>query len=208
MRWQATAIFTLLLAVVACGDKGQSKRVTSEPGMLPSEAGLRSPGEFAHIEDQQQRSVALFDEIGKVILHPRCINCHPNGDRPLQGVGLPHQPLVVRGKDDQGAPGLPCASCHGSENYLNVPGTPNWHLAPLEMAWVGKSLGTICQQIKDPARNGGKSMAQIQEHMAHDELVGYGWNPPEHLEKAPGSQALLGELVSAWIDSGSHCPAP
>ena len=45
------------------------------------------------------------------------------------------------------------------------------------MAWVGKSLGEICEQIKDPARNGGKSMEELIHHMAEDSLVGWGWHP-------------------------------
>ena len=45
------------------------------------------------------------------------------------------------------------------------------------MAWVGKSLGEICEQIKDPERNGGKSMEELVHHMAEDSLVGWGWHP-------------------------------
>ena len=37
------------------------------------------------------------------------------------------------------------------------------------MAWIGRSLGEICEQIKDPERNGGKILDQIVEHMAHDD---------------------------------------
>ena len=42
-------------------------------------------------------------------------------------------------------------------------------LAPIEMAWQGKSLGEICTQIKDPARNGGRTMAELVHHMAEDD---------------------------------------
>ena len=46
------------------------------------------------------------------------------------------------------------------------------------MAWQQQARSAqICEQIKDPARNGGKTLAQIQEHMAHDSLVGWGWRP-------------------------------
>ena len=34
-------------------------------------------------------------------------------------------------------------------------------VAPKSMAWQAKSLGQICQQIKDPKRNGGKTLAAI-----------------------------------------------
>ena len=52
-----------------------------------------------------------------------------------------------------------CNTCHGpanveivgqAETLKSIPGNPDWHLAPIEMAWEGKSLGEICEQIKDP----------------------------------------------------------
>jgi hypothetical protein len=87
-----------------------------------------------------------------------------------------------------------------------MPGTPKWQLAPAEMAWEGQPLGAICEQIKDPARNGGKSMAALLEHMAHDDLVGWGWTPGPGREPAPGTQAVFGEIIKAWMDTGAHCP--
>jgi hypothetical protein len=101
-----------------------------------------------------------------------------------------------------------CSTCHGAANFEAVPGDPNWHLAPLEMAWIGRSLGQICEQIKDPKRNGGKSLEQIVEHMTHDHLVGWGWNPGAARTAAPGSQKEFGALIKAWADSGAHCPRP
>ena len=116
------------------------------------------------IADEKERSLALFQEAGKVITHARCVNCHPAGDRPAQGDDRhPHMPLVVRGVDNFGAVGMRCTTCHGPANFdpAGIPGHPEWHVAPIEMAWVGKSLGEICQQIKDPERNGGKSMEEL-----------------------------------------------
>ena len=46
---------------------------------------LRAPDAFAGIRDREARSIALFTEMGKVIQHPRCLNCHPRTDRPTQG---------------------------------------------------------------------------------------------------------------------------
>ena len=153
------------------------------------------------------RSIALFEEMGKVIQHPRCVNCHPRGDRPLQGEnGALHQPLVSRGDGGMGSPGMRCTTCHGTENYANVPGHAPWFLAPASMAWEGETIGAICAQLKDPARNGGRSLEEIADHMANDGLVGYGWRAPAHLEPAPGSQPAFGALARAWIDAGAHCP--
>lgn len=122
-----------------------------------------------------------------------------------------HQPPVTRGKDGHGAVAMQCTACHGVRNFaatgsVSVPGNENWHLAPLEMAWEGKSLSEICRQIKDPERNGDKSLAQLVEHMAHDSLVGWGWQPGTGRTPAPGTQQQFGELIQAWADAGAHCP--
>jgi hypothetical protein len=166
---------------------------------------------FSAISDQKERSVALFAEAGKVILHPRCVNCHPAGDRPLQGEdGHPHLPLVVRGREGHGAVAMQCTNCHGRANFDpgGVPGHPMWHLAPIEMAWAGKSLGEICAQIKDPNRNGGKSLDEIVHHMTEDSLVGWGWNPGAGRAPAPGTQQEFGALIRAWAEGGATCPEP
>jgi mono/diheme cytochrome c family protein len=180
----------------------------------PQDNGLRPASSFASIADANQRSAAIFTEMGKVLTHPRCVNCHPRTDRPLQGdQGEPHMPAVVRGPNGMGAPGLECATCHGPTNVTfesgvgSVPGDPRWHLAPIEMAWEGKSLRQICEQLKDRTRNGGKSLAELHKHNAEDHLVGWGWNPGEGRTPAPGNQAEFGALTKAWIDSGAHCPA-
>lgn len=172
---------------------------------------LKPVTDFAVIADDKERAVALFDEAGKVIQHPRCVNCHPAGDRPQQGDdGHPHQPLVVRGTAGVGAVGMHCGTCHGPENFDpgRVPGHPMWHLAPIEMAWVGKSLGEICQQIKDPKRNGGKTLDEIVHHMAEDSLVGWGWHPGAGRTPAPGTQQEFGALIKAWVEAGADCPSP
>ena len=172
---------------------------------------LRPPETFAQITDQKERSLALFNEAAKVITHPRCLNCHPAGDRPTQGMDThPHLPLVVRGADGHGAIGMRCTNCHGPANYdpARVPGHEFWHLAPIEMAWQGKTLGEICEQIKDPKQNGGKTLEDLVHHMGEDSLVGWGWNPGAGREPAPGTQKELGILVEAWVNSGAACPAP
>ena len=172
---------------------------------------LRSVESFDAIANPQERSRALFIEAGKVIQSPRCVNCHPSGDRPLQGQGTGvrlHVPNVVRGADGKGAVGLRCTSCHQAKNNeaSGVPGHPMWHLAPREMAWEGLGLPSICEQIKDPRRNGNRTLAQIHEHMAHDPLVGWGWMPGAHREPAPGTQAEFGKIIDAWIKTGAACP--
>jgi hypothetical protein len=178
-------------------------------GAAPPAAVLKPAAEFADIANRRARALALFQEMGKVLQHPRCLNCHPAGESPTQTEAMrAHQPLVVRGAGGRGAAGLHCMACHHEQNFdiARVPGDPKWALAPASMAWQGKSLAQICTQLKDRRRNGGKDLAALQAHMAHDELVGWGWHPGADRVPAPGTQAIFGDLVTAWIEAGASCP--
>ncbi len=88
-----------------------------------------------------------------------------------------------------------------------IPGAPHWGLAPISMAWQGRTLRQICELIKDPGRNGGRSLAQIRSHLAEDHLVGWAWHPGDGREPAPGTQAQFGKLIDAWIATGASCPS-
>jgi hypothetical protein len=199
-------------AVVASDRAAPEAQPMGKPG--PAPVALKTAASFQSIKDPGARSVALFQEAGKVIESPRCMNCHPVQRAPTQGNDLhPHNPPMVAGDSGHGPAGMPCFSCHGPANVptwgqhiKSIPGDPKWALAPAEMAWQGKSLGAICGQIKDPARNGGKSMAELHHHMAQDHLVGWAWNPGAGRVAAPGTQAQFGELIKAWIDTGAKCP--
>ena len=177
---------------------------------------LKSPSAFSGIGDRAARSRALFAEAAKVVTGPRCMNCHPAGDHPTQGDNEHvHEPAAFRGEAGVGVPGLPCISCHNDKNfplavgaasYQSIPGHPRWGLAPIEMSWQGKTPAEICRQIKDPARNGGRSLALLQEHLAKDDLVGWAWHPGAGRRPAPGTQQEFGAIVAAWIESGAECP--
>jgi len=200
----AAAAAVALAALTASIGRAQTAP-TNRAGIVRE---LRSPSAFARIGDTAARSAALFTEAGKVLQHPRCLNCHPDGDRPSQGTGYPHQPPVQRGDDGFGTTAMRCSTCHPAANFDpgRVPGHPKWHLAPASMAWQRRSLGEICEQVKDPARNGGHSLDQIVEHMTNDTLVGWAWTPGADREPAPGTQAGFGALIKAWADSGAACP--
>jgi hypothetical protein len=143
------------------------------------------------------------------LTHPRCVNCHPAGDRPRQGdQGRLHQPPVERGPDGHGLAAMRCSSCHQQGNFdpARMPGHPHWQLAPREMAWEGRTLGEICAQIKDPARNGGRSLEELVHHIGTDSLVGWAWAPGYGRRPAPGTQEQAGALAEAWVKSGAACP--
>src|SRR5271170_206611 len=89
----AAALLMSILTAYAVSDRGAD--------------GLATPESFAAIDDVATRSAALFTELGKVLTNPRCVNCHPAGDRPRQGeLGRTHQPPVERG-----ATVLACRPC-------------------------------------------------------------------------------------------------
>ena len=74
----------------------------------------------------------------------------------------------MRGADDHGAPALQCSTCHHKANFDPRAGCRairNGISRRSSMAWQGKTLGEICRQIKDPARNGGKTLPRIVEHI-------------------------------------------
>lgn len=198
------AVLALCLVAGASASRGDAS------GAAPAEgAALASPQNFAGIADPAARSAAYFAELGKVLTHPRCTNCHPAGDRPRQGdEARPHQPPVYRGADGRGLPALRCASCHHGANFdpAGMPGHPAWHLAPAEMAWEGRTVSQICAQIKDPARNGGRTPQALIEHIGDDTLVGWAWVPGRGRSPAPGTQKAAKALVEAWVESGAACP--
>jgi hypothetical protein len=209
----------IVAILIATGGLGLAIATRSEPlpqtrplpvfRAEPVVASLRPVASFTTIADPQARSVALFEEAGRVIQHPRCLNCHPRTDRPTQTDAMrPHTHWVSRGPDNAGAPTLRCATCHNDANFdaAGVPGNSRWTLAPIEMAWQGRSLGEICRQILDPARS-HMSREELLDHMAHDELVGWAWHPGADRAPAPGTQAQFGALIAAWLKSGARCPA-
>ncbi|MBO0662186.1 Isoquinoline 1-oxidoreductase subunit [Jiella sp. MQZ9-1] len=216
----ALGVALSLAATAVAQNRAPEAPAPSRPAVAPKKASedikLKSASDFDNIKDEKERSIAIFEETGKVLLNPRCVNCHPAGDRPLQGLDMhPHQPPVERGQANFGVPGMMCNTCHGpnnvkviaqSDDIKSIPGNPNWHLAPIEMAWQGRTLGEICRQIKDKDRNGGKTLADLVDHMAHDDLVGWAWHPGAGRKPVPGTQKQFGELYKAWAATGAHCP--
>ena len=144
-----------------------------------------------------------------MLTSPRCVNCHPAGDRPLQGeAGRLHQPPVARGADGFGSVTMRCAMCHQGANFdpAGVPGHPHWHLAPREMAWQGK---TRRRDLRADQGSGAqrRPLARCRSHAhGHDSLVGWAWAPGFGREPAPGTQKEFGALLEAWIKTGAVCP--
>jgi hypothetical protein len=153
-------------------------------------------------------SLKAWARMAEVLRHPRCLNCHPSGDAPRQTDARHlHRMLVTRGPDDRGAPAMRCQTCHQTVNTAEgrVPGAPHWHLAPRPMGWEGLGDGELCRSIKDPARNGGRSLAALVQHMTTDALVQWAWNPGTR-SAPPVSQFDFHEAVKRWAATGAACP--
>jgi hypothetical protein len=201
MKFGARATILVALLLMSTTSRYAGSQYQSE--------SLASPESFAAITDASARSAALFTELGKVLTHPRCLNCHPSDANPRQGEqGRLHQPRVERGADGHGLAAMRCSSCHQQANFEpgRIPGHPEWHLAPLEMGWEGKTLAAICEQIKDRQRNGNRSLEEIVHHLSSDTLVGWAWSPGFGRRPAPGTQKDAGALAEAWVQTGAVCP--
>ncbi len=153
---------------------------------------------------------AAFLAAYPVFMHPRCMNCHPAGDAPLQDDDShPHAQSVKRGPDGHGKYGMKCNACHQATNLpgLNMPpGVATWHLAPRQMVFPGKTPGEFCRQLKDPRRNGGKNVAGAIEHLEADPLVLWGWSPGEGRSSPPLSHAEFVQKMREWVNKGAACP--
>ncbi|WP_235299498.1 hypothetical protein [Portibacter marinus] len=165
-------------------------------------------------QEPVQNTTQAFNTMMKVVTHKRCMNCHPNGDRPRQGEDSHiHNFNVQRGDDGHGTAALKCSTCHQKANNDNsgVPGAPHWHLAPISMAWEGLSDAEIARRIIDTKFNGDRSIEEIEKHMTEDDLVLWAFDPGVNnegipREKPPVSEKDYIQAVKEWIAGGAQIP--
>ncbi len=156
-----------------------------------------------------------FDKMMAVLMHKRCVNCHPNDNIPKQGEDShPHYFGMARGEGNLGYQATTCNTCHQSENndYSGVPGAPEWSLAPESMKWEGLTRTEIAESMLDPKRNGGRTHHEVMEHLTEHELVLWAWTPgidaagnPRELPPVPVDEYI--EAVKAWFEEGAVIPA-
>ena len=161
------------------------------------------------VKKREAESKAAFAEAYKVFMHPRCMNCHPAGDVPLQGDDSHlHTQGVRRGIDGKGLYAMKCSSCHQTANLDGdhlPPGHPNWHLptAARPMVFEGKSPRQLAMSFKDAKFTGFKSMDQIMEHVEHDKLVQHSFT---YGTRPPLSHDEFVAKVKEWINKGAALP--
>jgi hypothetical protein len=192
------AVSALVLITQACQTKNAPPTVSKR-----HQASART---------DEAASRAAFLAAYPVFVHPRCLNCHPKGDAPLQGEDSHlHIQNVQRGPDGKGLFAMKCANCHQEKNLPGEnmpPGHPEWHLPPANMRMVfeGKTPSQLARQLKDPKQNGGKTLEQIVHHSAEDSLVATGWHPGPGRSTPPLSQVEFGKKMREWVDKGAAVP--
>jgi hypothetical protein len=182
--------------------------------LLPggSTAFAREPAAAPQSENEAAAKAAFLAAY-PVFMHPRCLNCHPAGDIPLQGDdGRLHTQNVQRGAAGMGKYALRCINCHQLANTPGEnmpPGVPNWHMPPpkMKMVFEGKSARELCRQFKDPKQNGGHATAAgAVEHLEKDPLVHWGWAPGDGRSTPPLSHADFVRKMHEWVQNGAACP--
>jgi hypothetical protein len=159
--------------------------------------------------------LAAFETVRSVLQHPRCQNCHPAGEAPLQGdEGRVHNQNIQRGMTGVGMTGAECTTCHREANPPDSYGarTPpgvakGWHMPPpeMKMVFVGVPPGALCEQLKDPARNGGKDATALRVHL-DDPLVTWAWTPGFGRKPPPISHKDFVAAFETWVAGGMPCP--
>ena len=156
-------------------------------------------------------SVKAFMKVYKVLMSPRCMNCHPSGDAPLQGDDSHiHTMDVVRGPDGKGMYAAKCSNCHQPTNVPGQhtpPGNPKWQLPPSDMKMVfqGKTARQLALQIMNYTMNGHKNKEQLIEH-ARDTLVKAAWDMGEGRVPPPMSYTTFVNVWDTWIKKGGYAP--
>ena len=175
-----------------------------------SEASTTESSTMTIVSDDEN-----FDKMMAVLMHKRCVNCHPSDNIPKQGEDShPHYFGMSRGEGNLGYEATNCNTCHQHENddFSGVPGAPEWSLAPQSMAWEGLTRVEFAQSMLDPARNGGRSHHEVLEHLTEHELVLWAWTPgidaacnPREAPPVPVDENV--EAVTAWFEAGAVIPA-
>ncbi len=165
-----------------------------------------------HGDKDSLLSKQAFLKVYDVLMSPRCMNCHPSGDVPLQGEDSKlHTQNIKRGADGKGLYAVKCSNCHQNENRPGLhmpPGNPNWHLPPanMKMVFEGKSPRQLAAQLLNLKTNGHKTIPDLIKHISSDGLVLGGWNPGEGRKQPPLSHEEFTRQFNIWIENGAYLP--
>lgn len=196
---------TLAPLTVMVYAEGERSKDALPPGSVSRAAGLEA-----------------WQRIEAVVTHPRCANCHvdtrgipiwtPAGETGSRAHGM----SIHAGLSRIGAEAIACSTCHMTSTLPNDPapappraGIP-WQLAPVEFLWYGQSGAEICKQLRDPARNGGRDVVGLLDHLRHDASLGgfipRGWEPGAGRSVPPGTFEDHVKDLAEWGAAGQPCP--
>ncbi len=204
----------LLLTFASIGLMGLSGTLAN----AEIELKLPEPGSVS-----EEQGLEAFSRIYEVTSSPRCSNCHvgasniPMWSGPSFGKARPHGMNINAGESRIGAEALQCSTCHTtlSEPRENANSQPHhaprvagiWQLAPVEAEWFGKSAAQICAQLKDPELNGDRDFMELANHLGHDVVLKWAWNPGGNRQPAPYSLEEHANDILQWGVAGMPCPA-
>ena len=197
--------FALALGALVSPAFAEGENVTIEP---PAEGSI-----------SEAQGLEAWARIYEVASHPRCSNCHvgaenlPMWSGPSYGRTRAHGMNIQGGESRIGAETVLCSTCHaintqgGNDGPHMAPQVAmNWQLAPVEAAWFGRSTVEICEQLRDPERNGGRDFMAIASHLDHDLILHWAWSPGGGREPAPYSLQEHVNDILAWGVAGYPCP--
>ena len=101
---RAFAVIGLLLSMVGIMAFGLNDNNGPNVGLAPA---------VPTVTRDSIASVKAFKQVYTVLMSPRCMNCHPSGNIPLQGDDSHlHTMSPQRGIDGKGVYAMKCANCH------------------------------------------------------------------------------------------------
>ena len=205
MKFLLIPAFILALASGAIGEQAKVTIFPPAEGSASFEQGLQA-----------------WSRIYEVASHPRCSNCHTGpSDRPMwsgpaYGQTRAHGMNIRAGESRIGVEYLPCSTCHTTKDtdWDNANTMPHaaprvaqgWALAPVEAHWFGRSSEDICAQLRNPDLNGDRDILALAEHLNHDLILHWAWNPGGGRQPAPYSLQKHVDGILAWGVAGTPCP--
>lgn len=188
-------LMLVLIGVTAQGQKNQGLENKDQDGSVSS-----------------QRALEAFSKIHQTFTHRRCTNCHSTSSQPLMGEKGRKHAMYIHSN-------AMCTTCHqliNSPQKYGPPGAPHWSMPSSAKAFSSKtSPRSLCEQIKDPAKNFFESGQQIKQprnlddlivHLQTDPLVKWSWDPGQERRPAPGTHQQFISLVKTWVKGGAPCP--
>lgn len=181
--------------------------ISAVVGHIASLRPPRPPLDQYPVTLSEEEGLAAFDDIYAAATHPRCMNCHPDGDRPLHtDESIPHDFGITRHSPFLG---VHCSTCHaaisvGDGQAPLPPADTIWSLAPAQMVFENRTPRELCEQLKDPEINGGRGHVASTRHIEVDHLLQTSW----HMGRTPPpiSHEELVQRFETWGRAGGPCP--